>query len=78
MFLTISINNVIFLPTRMEPTPDTAADRCPVCNSKVVVTSADEVVIRNAILRVDRPTGRVSAKCSRCKSWLEVPLRYVG
>ena len=62
----------------MEPTPDTAADRCPVCHSKVVVTSADEVVIRNAILRVDRPTGRVSAKCSRCKSWLEVPLRYVG
>ena len=62
----------------MEPTTEAAANRCPVCNSKVVVTSDDEVVIHNAILRVDRPTGRVSAKCSRCKSWLEVPLRYVG
>jgi len=76
--LTISINNMIFLPARMDPTPDTAVDRCPVCHSKVVVRSANEVVIRNAILRVDRPTGRVSAKCTRCKSWLEVPLRYVG
>lgn len=62
----------------MEPTTEAAANRCPVCKSKVVVTSDEEVVIHNAILRVDRPTGRVSAKCSRCKSWLEVPLRYVG
>ena len=62
----------------MELTPGAARDRCPVCHTKVVVTSADAVVIRNAILRVDRPTGRVSAKCTRCKSWLDVPLRYVG
>jgi hypothetical protein len=32
--------------------------------------------VRNAILRVDRPTGRASAKCSRCKTWVDVPLRY--
>lgn len=62
----------------MEPTAEVATNRCPVCKSKVVVTSAEEVVIHNAILRVERPTGRVSAKCSRCKSWVEVPLRYVG
>ena len=53
-------------------------ERCPVCRAKVVVKLPGEVVIRNAILKVDAPTGRVSAKCARCKSWLEVPLRYVG
>jgi len=37
-----------------------------------------DVVIRNAIVRVDAPTGRVTAKCPRCKGWVEVPLRYVG
>ena len=53
-------------------------DRCPMCRAKVVVKLEGEVVIRNAILKVDAPTGRVSAKCGRCKSWVEVPLRYVG
>jgi uncharacterized protein with PIN domain len=62
----------------MEPTAAAEANRCPVCKAKVIETSAEEVVIHNAILRVNRPTGRVSAKCSRCKSWLEVPLRYMG
>src|SRR5215470_196338 len=37
-----------------------------------------EVIIRNAILRVESATGRVAAKCARCKSWVEVPLRYVA
>ncbi|HEU5193683.1 MAG TPA: hypothetical protein VFW70_02995 [Methylomirabilota bacterium] len=40
--------------------------------------SPEEVVIRNAILKVDAPTGRVTAKCPRCKAWVEVPLKYVG
>jgi hypothetical protein len=62
----------------MDAPTDIPSDRCRVCHTRVVVTSADEVVIRNAILKVDLPTGRVSAKCTRCKSWLEVPLRYVG
>ncbi len=53
-------------------------ERCPVCRAKVVVKLPGEVVIRNAILKVDAPTGRVSAKCARCKAWVEVPLRYVG
>jgi hypothetical protein len=43
----------------------------------MVVASPDDTVIRNAILRVDRG-GRVAAKCARCKTWVEVPLRYVG
>jgi len=43
-----------------------------------VVRLQNEVVIHNAILKVDSPTGRVTAKCSRCKSWVEVPLRYLG
>jgi len=49
-----------------------------VCRAKVVEQLPGEVVIRNAILKVDAPTGRVSAKCARCKAWVEVPLRYVG
>jgi hypothetical protein len=43
----------------------------------MVVASPEDTVIRNAILRVDR-AGRVAAKCGRCKTWVEVPLRYVG
>lgn len=61
----------------MDPVPVTV-ERCPVCRAQVVVRHPGEVVIRNAILRVDAPTGRVSAKCARCKAWVEVPLRYVG
>ena len=45
---------------------------------KVVVDRATEVVIHNAILRVDRTSGLVTAKCRRCKGWVEVPLKYVG
>ena len=51
--------------------------RCPRCRARMVVASPDDTVIRNAILRVDR-AGRVAAKCARCKTWVEVPLRYVG
>ncbi|PYM94828.1 MAG: hypothetical protein DME04_06695 [Candidatus Rokuibacteriota bacterium] len=60
-----------------EPGEDSNS-RCPVCRAKVVVKLQNEVVIHNAILKVDSPTGRVTAKCSRCKSWVEVPLRYLG
>jgi hypothetical protein len=72
---------------RPRPVPRTEApngflsvtvERCPVCRAKVVAKLPGEVVIRNAILRVDRTTGRVSAKCARCKRWVDVPLRYVG
>ena len=63
--------------------PETASDpvavqRCTACRDKVVVDRLNEVVIHNAILRVDRPSGRVTAKCRRCKAWVEVPLRYLG
>ena len=53
-------------------------ERCQVCGAKVVVKNADEIVIRNAILRVDGASGQVSAKCSRCKAWVAVPLTYTG
>jgi hypothetical protein len=49
-----------------------------VCHSKIVVLDGGHVLIKNAILRVDRPSGRVAAKCSQCKSWVEVPLTYTG
>jgi hypothetical protein len=52
--------------------------RCPICRVTLVLRTAEEVIIRNAIVRVDAPTGRVTAKCPRCKGWVEVPLRYVG
>ena len=52
--------------------------RCPVCRETLLVRGPEEVMIRNAILRVDAPSGRVTAKCPRCKAWVEVPLRYTG
>jgi hypothetical protein len=52
--------------------------RCQVCATKIVVAGDGEVVVKNAILRVDRASGRVAAKCPRCKAWVEVPLRYIG
>ncbi len=58
--------------------PATALQRCPACRDKLVVERDNEVVVHNAILRVDRPSGRVSAKCRRCKAWVEVPLKFIG
>ena len=58
--------------------PPVALHRCPSCRDKVVVERDSEVVIHNAILRVERPTGRVTAKCRRCKAWVEVPLKFLG
>jgi hypothetical protein len=51
---------------------------CHVCGAKVVVKSPGEIVIKNAILRVDQSSGRVAAKCCRCKAWVAVPLTYTG
>lgn len=56
----------------------TQEGRCPVCRARVVARGEEEVIIRNAILKAERATGRVVAKCARCKSWVEVPLRYVA
>ena len=58
--------------------PQDAPGRCHVCGAKVVVKSMGEVVIKNAILRVDQSSGRVAAKCCRCKAWVAVPLTYTG
>ena len=55
-----------------------AATRCQVCATKIVVPGEGAVVVKNAILRVDRASGQVTAKCPRCKAWVDVPLRYVG
>lgn len=55
-----------------------ALQRCPACRDKVVVERDAEVVVHNAILRIDRASGRVTAKCRRCKAWVEVPLKFVG
>jgi hypothetical protein len=58
--------------------PQDTPGRCHVCGAKVVVKSPGEVVIKNAILRVDQSSGRVAAKCCRCKAWVAVPLTYTG
>ena len=58
--------------------PRDAPGRCHVCGAKMVVKSPGEVVIKNAILRVDQSSGRVAAKCCRCKAWVAVPLTYTG
>jgi hypothetical protein len=54
---------------------DPALVRCAACRTKIVVPDADGLVVKNAILRVSR-TGHATAKCPRCKAWVEVPLRY--
>jgi hypothetical protein len=58
--------------------PQDAPGRCHVCGAKVVIKSPGEVVIKNAIVRVDQSSGRVAAKCCRCKAWVAVPLTYTG
>jgi len=58
--------------------PQDPPGRCHACGAKVVVKSPGEVVIKNAILRVDQSSGRVAAKCCRCKAWVAVPLTYTG
>lgn len=60
-----------------EPTVSTADEkRCPTCRTRIVVPEDDGVVIKNAILRVSAASGMASAKCPRCKTWVDVPLRY--
>jgi DNA-directed RNA polymerase subunit RPC12/RpoP len=78
--LTISIDNGYFrIDSRMTTKVEQSTSlRCPVCRAKVVVALQNEVVIHNAILKVDPPTGQVTAKCARCKAWVPVPLRYTG
>jgi len=73
--LTIPFDNGYFPPI-VEISQDRG--RCPTCRATLLVRSPEEVVIRNAILKVDGPSGRVTAKCPRCKAWVEVPLKYVG
>jgi phage FluMu protein Com len=58
-----------------------AADekRCPTCRTRIVVPDGAGLVVRNAILRIAREgNGGATAKCPRCKTWVEVPLRYSG
>ena len=55
-----------------------ALQRCPAGRDKVVVERDSEVGVHNAIRRIDRLSGRVTAKCRRCKAWVEVPLKFVG
>lgn len=50
--------------------------RCPICRAKIMVPDQEGIVVRNAILRVSAATGQASAKCPRCKTWVEVPLAY--
>ena len=54
------------------------AIRCQVCATKIVVPGPDEIVGKNAVLRVARASGRVTAKCPRCKAWVKIPFRYFG
>jgi DNA-directed RNA polymerase subunit RPC12/RpoP len=55
-----------------------SGSRCQVCGTRIVVEGEQDVMVKNAILRVERVSGRVTAKCPRCKAWVQVPLRYVG
>ncbi|HET9923422.1 MAG TPA: hypothetical protein VFS98_04825 [Methylomirabilota bacterium] len=66
------------LASREQPRHSAQGGRCQGCGTKIVVAGDGDVVVKNAILRVERASGRVTAKCPRCKAWVEVPLRYVG
>ena len=50
--------------------------RCPTCRTKIVIPGEEGWVIKNAILRVSAVSGQASAKCPRCKTWVDVPLTY--
>jgi DNA-directed RNA polymerase subunit RPC12/RpoP len=63
------------MPVDISLLPD-EAQRCPTCRTKIVVPDGSGLVVKNAILRVSGETGRASAKCPRCKSWVEVPLAF--
>ena len=52
--------------------------RCPTCRTKIVMPTEGGLVVKNAILHVSAATGRATAKCPRCKGWVEVPLAYHG
>jgi hypothetical protein len=69
------------LSLTMRAEADAPADekRCPTCRTRIVVPDGAGLVVRNAILRVARESGGgATAKCPRCKTWVEVPLRYSG
>ena len=50
--------------------------RCPTCRTRIVVPQPEGLVVKNAILRVSAASGQASAKCPRCKTWVDVPLTY--
>ena len=75
--LTKPIDNWTLTPMELGTAGPETIRRCPTCRSKVVVEHGGEVVIHNAILRVDAQSDRVTAKCPRCKAWVDVPLRFV-
>ena len=50
--------------------------KCPTCGETIQKMDGGFLVVRNAILRVDLSRRCATAKCPRCKSWVEVMLRY--
>ena len=50
--------------------------KCQTCGETIQKMDGDFLVVRNAILRVDLRRRCATAKCPRCKSWVEVMLRY--
>ena len=70
------VDNQVAEGPALEPALPVEARRCPACRAKIVIPDGDGLVVKNAILRVSVITGRASAKCPRCKTWVEVPLAY--
>jgi hypothetical protein len=53
--------------------------RCAQCLAPIIVTDESQVVlIKAAVLKADLQKRITYAKCPRCKSWVEVPLRYAA
>jgi hypothetical protein len=63
----------------MDAKPLLSDGRCAQCLTPIIVTEASQaIVIKAAVLKADLQKHITFAKCPRCKSWLEVPLRYTA
>jgi heterodisulfide reductase subunit B len=66
-----------FQEERAMETASVNGKKC-ICGGHLVVQSApDEIIIKARVLRVDVSLNCVHAKCSRCKRWVKVPLRFI-
>lgn len=55
---------------------ETIETKCPQCRAKIQKLDGHNLLVKNAIIKVDLNTRYSYAKCPRCKIWVAVPLRF--